>query len=320
MQIGLSVDYDQVNLIAQPQSRLSSRTEVPDELSRIAVAPMQAVVGFEFAKEALRLGLTVCLHRFGSLDVRLNLLLRLREEAPPNSLNRLYFSLGLNDWDAAKKLKEIGHNYILVDVANGYLLSVVEFVEKLQCEFFNVMTGNVHTDAGYNLYRGPLSIRVGIGGGSVCKTGSVTGYTRGQFTELYEIYEASTKMGKSGIQPPVIVADGGIRDSGCAAKAFGLGADMVMLGGYFSTAVEAQNVIDGSFCLWGGASEYQQVRHKGVVTRHSEGVMKEIDRSKIKPLAVLVSEFWGGLQSAVSYSGHSSLSNFIGNGVFEVKK
>jgi len=34
----------------------------------------------------------------------------------------------------------------------------------------------------------------------------------------------------------------------------------------------------------------------------------------------LVEDLWGGLSSAVSYSGYSTLTDFIGNGIFEVKE
>jgi hypothetical protein len=37
-------------------------------------------------------------------------------------------------------------------------------------------------------------------------------------------------------------------------------------------------------------------------------------------LEKLTEDLWGGLTSAVSYSGHKSLTGFIGNGIFEVKQ
>ena len=49
-----SIYYNDVNLIAQP-SAVNSRSEVPRELNRIIVSPMEAVIGETFAKEADRL-------------------------------------------------------------------------------------------------------------------------------------------------------------------------------------------------------------------------------------------------------------------------
>ncbi len=67
-----SVYYNDVNLIAQP-STIISRSEVPKELNRIIISPMEAVVGETFAVEADRLGLTTCLHRFCTIDKQLSI-------------------------------------------------------------------------------------------------------------------------------------------------------------------------------------------------------------------------------------------------------
>lgn len=96
-------------------------------------------------------------------------------------------------------------------------------------------------------------------------------------------------------------------------------SDYVMMGGYFSRALEAYTWLNGDGTYWGGASKKQQMLYGGV-RRHSEGKVVEIDRSTTLPLTELVDELWGGLSSAVSYSGKQSLSEFIGNGVFEIKQ
>jgi hypothetical protein len=41
---------------------------------------------------------------------------------------------------------------------------------------------------------------------------------------------------------------------------------------------------------------------------------------ELRPLEELVDELWGGISSAVSYSGYNTLKRFIGNGVFEIKQ
>ena len=41
---------------------------------------------------------------------------------------------------------------------------------------------------------------------------------------------------------------------------------------------------------------------------------------ELRPLEALVDELWGGISSAVSYSGCKTLGEFIGNGVFELKQ
>jgi GMP reductase len=140
----------------------------------------------------------------------------------------------------------------------------------------------------------------------------MTGVNRGQITEIMECREGRYA------DDQVICADGGIRSPGDAAKAFGAGADYVMLGGYWKNAKEAQNIIDGEFKFWGGASKYQQVKQKGEVKRHSEGKVLSVEEQPVS-LEELINDLWGGISSAVSYSGFATLSNFIGNGVFELK-
>jgi IMP dehydrogenase/GMP reductase len=156
-----------------------------------------------------------------------------------------------------------------------------------------------------------LYLRVGIGNGGQCTTTTkATGYGRGQITEIMECVDATNTI--------YIIADGGISNSANAAKAFAAGANYVMLGSYFSKAKEAQNVIDGEYKCWGSASDYNMQKF-GTRRRHSEGKVTEFDESEVKPLKVLVDDLWGGISSAVSYSGNDSLTSFIGNGVFEIK-
>jgi hypothetical protein len=228
-----SIYYDDVNFIAQPQYKIKSREDVPRELNRVIVSPMSAIIGKTFALEAYRLGLTICLHRFGTAESQLEILNEIRSQY--GRADRCWVSIGLNDWDRVRKLE---HTHVLVDVANGYLENVVRFTNELLHKGYIVMVGNVHTAKGLNLYR-DVVCRVGIASGSGCDTSKMTGVNRGQITEIMECREGRYA------DDQVICADGGIRSPGDAAKAFGAGADYVMLGVYWKNAKEAQNIIDG---------------------------------------------------------------------------
>jgi GMP reductase len=318
-----SIYYNDVNLVAQP-CKVKSRKDIPVELNRIIVSPMEAIVGKEFALKANELGLTVCLHRFCSIDEQVELYNSL-----PNKEN-VFVSIGLNDWDRVEALAEIGATSWLIDMANGYMAKEIdECVSKLsdRARIANLMMGNVHSEYGFQTLSNITAnknynkfIRVGIAGGSPCATNDSTGYNRGPITEIMEIEGSnpwepfSDKRHK-----PFIVADGGIKNSGYAAKAFGAGADYVMMGGYFARAFEAETHVRGDGYYWGGASHKQQILSTGKVYRHSEG--KEVPiLDELRPLEALVDELWGGISSAVSYSGYETLSDFISNGVFEIKE
>ncbi len=321
-----SIYYNDVNLVAQP-CKVKSRKDIPIELNRIIVSPMEAIVGKTFASKANQLGLTLCLHRFCSIEEQINLY-----DTLTNKKN-VFVSIGLNDWERVEALAEMGATSWLIDMANGYMTKEInECVSKLSdlTRIDNLMMGNVHSERGFQMLANVALdksfskyVRVGIAGGSPCATNDSTGYNRGPITEIMEIDNSnpwdpiSDKLYPN--RKPFIIADGGIKNSGYAAKAFGAGADYVMMGGYFAKAFEAETHQRGDGTYWGGASHKQQILSTGKVYRHSEG--KEVPISdELKPLEALVDELWGGISSAVSYSGYETLSGFIGNGVFEIKQ
>jgi GMP reductase len=324
-----SIYYDDVNLIAQP-TEIKSRKEIPQELERIIVSPMQSIIGQIFANKAIDLGLTVCLHRFDStIKERFDLIHNVfaNMKSPNTDKKRLWVSIGLKDLEYIEAIVNQGVDNIIIDVANGYMSEVLEFASqvfhKSGKKIKKMMLGNIHSSSILPEYQTlsdyfgiPIYFRCGIASGSVCNTKGMTGYNRGQITEIQEcanwIEENNSNL--------ILVADGGIANPACAAKAFGAGSDYVMMGGYFAHAKEAQHVIDELYKFWGGASEFQQILSKGVAERHSEGKEKDIHPDNLESLDKLVSDLWGGISSAVSYSGYPNLTKFIGNGVFEIKQ
>jgi GMP reductase len=323
-----SIYYDDVNLIAQP-TEVKSRKNIPEDLGRIIVSPMQSIVGLIFACRALTLGLSVCLHRFDStIEERFELIKGVFANVKDaNRQERIWVSVGLKDVEHIEKILDLGVKNILLDVANGYMSEVLEVAAQMYNKsgkrIKKLMLGNIHSDSILQDYQTlsdyfgiPVYFRCGIASGSVCNTKGMTGYNRGQITEIEEcsswIEENNSNL--------ILVADGGIKDPACAAKAFGAGADYVMMGGYFAHAKEAQHVVDELYKFWGGASEFQQIMSNGTVQRHSEGKEKDINPDNLISLEKLVDNLWGGISSAVSYSGYETLTKFIGNGVFEIKQ
>jgi GMP reductase len=71
-------------------------------------------------------------------------------------------------------------------------------------------------------------VKVGIGPGSVCTTRIQTGVGYPQLSAVIECADAAHGLGAH------IIADGGCTCPGDVAKAFGGGADFVMLGGMFA--------------------------------------------------------------------------------------
>jgi GMP reductase len=142
-------------------------------------------------------------------------------------------STGISTSDFTR-LKEILHEnqdvkYICIDVANGYSEAFGDYVEKVRKTFPNktIIAGNVVTaDMTQELIlRGADIVKVGIGPGSVCTTRIQTGVGYPQLSAVIECADAAHGLGAH------IISDGGCTSPGDVAKAFGAGADFVMLGG-----------------------------------------------------------------------------------------
>jgi GMP reductase len=219
---------------------------------------------------------------------------------------------GLKD---AKKLKEIFSihpeiKFICIDVANGYSEHFVRFVKKTR-ELYSdkiIMAGNVVTGEMVEelLLAGADIIKVGIGPGSVCTTRVKTGVGYPQLSAIIECADAAHGLGGQ------IVSDGGCKIPGDVAKAFGGGADFVMLGGMLAGHTESGGKlieIDGEKYkqFYGMSSETAMNKHVGGVAnyRASEGKTVEIPfRGTVENT---VYDILGGLRSTCTYVGAKRL-------------
>lgn len=306
------------DVILVPQLGLvKSRSEIKREMHRFICSCMTAVVGPTFAKEATRLGLTVCIPRFLGAQKELDIFFNCENK------ENLYLSMGLNDLDRIKTFGKSGATNFLIDIANGYLPHIQETVKLLvdNTNIKKIILGNITTKTGfYHLSDIAKSnnleciIRCGISNGSGCETYSQTGYGSGQLSEILEIVEDGL-YGKA-----KIASDGGLKDAGFICKAFLAGADYAFIGGMFAKSLEAETHISGDSSYFGLASDKSQILSSGKKYRHSEGKEYTVDKNDLKPLKDIVEELWGCVSSAVSYAGYESLSEAIGNGVFQIKE
>ena len=131
--------------------------------------------------------------------------------------------------------------YVCIDVANGYTEAFVAFVKKVRETYPDlvIMAGNVVTGDMTEelLLAGADIVKVGIGPGSVCTTRKMTGVGYPQLSAIIECADAAHGLGGR------ICADGGCTVPGDIAKAFGGGADFVMLVGMLAGHDEAAGEI-----------------------------------------------------------------------------
>lgn len=202
-------------------------------------------------------------------------------------------------------MREVDCNWICIDIANGYISSFVDFCLKVREEFPNkiIVAGNVATREMVEelIIRGKVDVvKIGIGPGSACTTRLKTGVGMPQLSAIIECADAAHGIGG------FIMGDGGITCPGDMAKAFGGGADFVMMGGQFAGHDENPGElreIDGKKykLFYGMSSDHAMKKHYGEMAKYrgSEGrVLKVPYKGK---LIDTILDYLAGLRSACTY-------------------
>ncbi|MGE4321340.1 MAG: GMP reductase [Acholeplasmataceae bacterium] len=212
--------------------------------------------------------------------------------------------------------------FITIDVANGYSEHFGDFVSKVRKEFPNhtIIAGNVVTaDMTQELIlRGADIVKVGIGPGSVCTTRIQTGVGYPQLSAIIECAEAAHGLGAH------IIGDGGCTCPGDVAKAFGAGADFVMLGGMFAghdqgggTIISEKRetgLVDSEtnekiyhikkfMKFYGMSSETAMKKNYGEVAEYRSSEGKTVVLPYRGDINLTVLDILGGLRSTCTYVG-----------------
>jgi GMP reductase len=147
---------------------------------------------------------------------------------------------------------------------------------------------------------------VGIGPGSVCTTRVKTGVGYPQLSAIIECADAAHGLGG------LIISDGGCTTPGDVAKAFGAGADFVMLGGMLAGHEECGGELiekNGQqySLFYGMSSATAMEKHVGGIAdyRASEGKTAEVPfRGKVENTVL---DILGGIRSTCTYVGAAHL-------------
>jgi GMP reductase len=269
----------------------------------IMAANMDGVGTIEMAKELFGHSMFTCLVKSYDEDDLFDL-------AGMYSANCFAISTGIGERDF-QKLSRIINTYpeikfICVDVANGYSEHFGDCIEEIREAWPDktIIAGNVVTaDMTQELIlRGADIVKVGIGPGSVCTTRVQTGVGYPQLSAIIECADAAHGLGAH------IIADGGCTCPGDVAKAFGAGADFVMLGGMLAGHDEGGGEIkDGKVTFYGMSSDTAMTKHHGGVAeyRSSEGRTVTIPYKGAVKNTVL--DLLGGIRSTCTYVGAPTL-------------
>jgi len=226
-----------------------------------------------------------------------------------------FYSMGIGQADEERlsRVMEAGGTgadaavrYLCIDVANGYTEGFVRLVARIRERHPHlvIMAGNVVTGEMTEelILSGADIVKVGIGPGSVCTTRKMTGVGYPQLSAIVDCADAA-----HGLEGH-ICADGGCTTPGDVAKAFGGGADFVMLGGMFAGHDEcAGDVVerDGRKFqrFYGMSSRLAMERYAGGVAQYRAAEGKEVLVPCRGPVEATAQEILGGVRSACTYVG-----------------
>lgn len=153
------------------------------------------------------------------------------------------------DLERAEAAAQMGVGVIVIDSSHGDCGDVIYQAKRLSTLMgpftdIAVVAGNIADVDGGGYVRlaetGIDAVKIGIGGGSICTTTSVTGAGVGMVTALRACIEARKKSNTQ----PAIIADGGINVPGNAVKALLVGADAVMAGEWLVAASESNSAVN----------------------------------------------------------------------------
>ncbi len=200
--------------------------------------------------------------------------------------------------------------FICLDVANGYTEQFVSFMSKIRAQHPDkvLIAGNVVTPEMVEelILSGADAVKVGIGPGSVCTTRVKTGVGYPQLSAVIECADAAHGLGG------LVISDGGCTCSGDIAKAFGAGADFVMVGGLLAGHAECEGLVhtvDGKSIMefYGMSSEQAMKKHVGEVATYRASEGKTVRLPFRGPVEQTVHDLLGGVRSACTYVGASKL-------------
>ena len=244
-------------------------------------------------------------------------------KAAKDDLERLIVAaavgVGKGTGDRISALVKAGVDVIVIDTAHGHSQGVIDRVIKTKKDFPNleIIAGNIATaQAALDLAKaGADSVKVGIGPGSICTTRIVAGVGVPQISAISDIADALKGTNVT------VIADGGVRFSGDAAKAFAAGAHCVMLGSVLAGTEESPGEVE----LFQGRS-YKAYRGMGSIGAMGQAhgssdryFQAELAAEKLVPEGIegrvpfkgsirpIIHQMVGGIRSSMGYTGCKNL-------------
>jgi IMP dehydrogenase len=345
MRLEESLTYSDV-LIKPNFSTIRSRNEVSLEHTfcdmslglPIIGSNMDSVMGEKMSAALSFKGAVGALHRFQSIDENVEQFYRSIDLAV-NSLDSSKYnkkpiiSVGIGDteYNRALTLFEAGAEVILIDVAHGAGIHVVEQYDRIRAKVGKnaaIIVGNFDNYESINAFlshiksgQRPDALKIGVGNGAACTTRVVTGCGGGMISALLSCSQSNIPL----------IADGGAKNSGDIAKALACGASSVMVGSMLAGTDQSPGelIYEQTYeeDRWGvnkkinkplgkkyrGSASLESYEIQGKVSEHRtpEGESMVLDyKGSVYPILDSLS---AGLKSSLSYTGSRTLEEFKKN-------
>jgi len=318
-----TLSFDDVLLVPKLSDIVSrSAIDIGNDLSEqihlslpVISSPMDTVTESDMSIAMRNAGALGVIHRYNTIDEQCELV----RGAIAGGPGTVAAAIGVTgDFEErACALSDVGVNVLCVDIAHGHHCSMKNALTTLREIFgssIHIMAGNVATLEGFNDLAdwGADSIRVGIGGGSICSTRIQTGHGVPTFQSILDCAESD--------RDAKLIADGGIKTNGDIVKALAAGADFVMLGSMLAGTTESPGDIfidrddNKRYKVYRGmASKDAQQEWRGKSSA-PEGVSTTIPfKGSVKQV---LSDMKGNIQSGFSYSGALNLPDLWGKAEF----
>lgn len=334
-----ALTFDDV-LIVPRHSSLFTRSEAKTEWKLgkftfqcpVISANMDTITGLDMAVEMAKAEGLGIIHRYMSVQEmkQLSLSWSLRSDVGNRPLALSVGTLA-NDQDRIDTIiNEQLADIICVDIAHGDSLLMYETLQHIRASGFTgpIVAGNVVTPeaVAFLLEAGATIVKVGVGPGSVCTTRIKTGCG---FPQL----EAVARCAEAG----PIIADGGIRTPGDAAKALAAGATAVMVGGMLAgtdkvpgwiqaqldTIKHLETITDEGAVLtrlestglrgvlkYRGMASNDARKAFGQEETNAEGISMTIACRPLGSTRKVITDIMEGVRSAMSYTGSYDLEEF----------
>lgn len=345
--IKLGLTYDDLLLVPQKSEVVPSEVSLKAHLTPkivlnipIISAAMDTVTESKMAIAMAQEGGIGMIHKNMSIEAQKEEVLKVKESPVDLSLHpnavfdakgRLLcgaaVGVGANTLERVAALVEAGVDCLTVDSAHGHSANILKVVKAIHEAYpeLEIIAGNIVTkEAAEDLIKaGAVTVKVGIGPGSICTTRVVSGVGMPQATAVDEV---ATYCKDKGI---CVIADGGIKYSGDIVKALAIGADTVMLGSLLAGTEEAPGEIIesngkkyksyvgmGSLAAMkrGSADRYFQKTESKVEKLVPEGIEAKVPY-KGEVTSVLY-QLCGGIRSGMGYCGAATTEELKKRAVF----